>query len=97
MGRRNNVLCGYQLKGLSHDSAHGGDCQPGYGLPGGSPQERTSDNVYCAFTHDDSTHSIVPMTTGPTKFDLPTMSSGNYDLVSVANSIPSNSIRVSVH
>ena len=59
--------------------------------------ERIHGNMYYAFTHDDSTYSIAPKTFGSTKFDLPTMPAGNYDLVSVTNGIPSESIRVSVH
>jgi len=96
-GSKNNILYGYQLNGLSQGSAYGDDYQPDTDFPLVRLTSVTTGNVYYAFTHDDSTHSIAPMTLGSTKFDLPTMPAGNYDLVSVANGIPSDSVRVSVH
>ena len=53
--------------------------------------------MYHAFTHDDSTHSIVPETSMYTKFDLPSaMPAGIYNLEAVANGIASNPIKLQV-
>lgn len=100
-GSTNNLLSGRQLNGLTQNNAYGDDYQGDTDFPlvrltcvSGSC---TAGNVYYAFTHDDSTHSIAPHTSGSTKFDLPSLPTGEYDLVAVANGIASNSIRVTVH
>jgi|HubBroStandDraft_6_1064221.scaffolds.fasta_scaffold03280_3 hypothetical protein len=101
IGSANNVLYGRQLNGLSQNNAYGDDYQGETNYPlvrltctGGGC---TVGNVYYAFTHDDSTHSIKPGTIMFTHFDLPaTIPAGTYSVQSVANGIGSNSIIVSV-
>ena len=93
----NNVLCGFQLNGLSGNNAYGDD----YQAETNYPLVRliaSNGNVYYAFTHDDTTHSIAPGTFSCTQFDLnPTMPNGIYFLESVTNGIPSsNSYTVNV-
>ncbi len=102
IGSTNNVLYGRQLNGLSQNNAYGDDNQSDTDFPlvrltcaGGG--NCTVGNVYYAFTHDDSTHSIAPGTIMYTHFDLPaTIPAGKYSLQSVANGIGSNSIIVAV-
>ena len=103
IGSANNLLYGNQLNGLSQNNAYGDDYQGETNYPlvrltcaGGG--NCTVGNVYYAFTHDDSTHSIAPNTIMYTHFDLPsTIPAGKYSLQSVANGIGSNVIVVSVH
>jgi hypothetical protein len=96
IGSTNNVLYGKQLNGLTQNNAYGDDYQGETNYPL-VRLTSTSGNVYYAFTHDDSTHSIAPGTIMYTHFDLPaTIPAGTYSLQSVANGIGSNSIIVSV-
>ncbi len=96
-GSTNNVLYGYQLNGLTQNNAYGDDYQADTDFPLVQLTSIADGTVHYAFTHDDSTHSIAPHTFGHTFFDLPTLTPGQYNLVSVTNGIPSNSIRVTVH
>jgi hypothetical protein len=103
IGSANNILYGRQLNGLTQNNGYGDDYQGDTNYPlvrltcaGGG--NCTVGNVYYAFTHDDSTHSIAPNTIMYTFFDLPsTMPAGKYSLQSVANGIRSNSVIVSVN
>jgi hypothetical protein len=102
IGSVNDVLYGKQLNGLTQNNGYGDDYQGETNYPlvrltcaGGG--NCTVGNVYYAFTHDDSTHSIAPGTIMFTHFDLPaTIPAGTYSLQSVANGIGSNSIIVAV-
>jgi hypothetical protein len=97
IGSVNNVLYGRQLNGLSQNNAYGDDYQGETNYPLVRLTSSSNGNVYYAFTHDDSTHSIAPGTIMFTMFDLPsTIPAGTYSLQSVANGIGSNSIVVSV-
>ncbi len=96
-GSTNNLLYGYQLNGLSGNNAYGDDYQGETNYPLVRLTSVADGSVHYAFTHDDSTHSIAPGTFGSTHFDLPALAAGQYDMVSVANGIASNSIRVTVH
>jgi hypothetical protein len=101
IGSVNNVLWGQQLNGLSQNNAYGDDYQGDTNYPlvrltcvSGNC---TAGNVYYAFTHNESTHSIAANTIMFTKFDLPsTIPAGNYSLQSVASGVGSNSVIVSV-
>ena len=95
-GSKNNLLYGYQLNGLTQNNAYGDDYQGDTDYPLVRLTSVSTGNVYYAFTHDDSTHSIAPNTFGWTHFDLPTLPAGLYNLVSVTNGIASDSIRVTV-
>jgi hypothetical protein len=103
IGSTNNILYGQQLNGISQNNAYGDDYQGETNYPlvrltcvGGG--NCTVGNVYYAFTHNDSTHSIKPGTIMFTFFDLPsTMPAGKYSVQSVANGIGSNSVVVSVN
>jgi hypothetical protein len=96
-GSTNNLLYGYQLNGLTQNNAYGDDYQGDTDFPLVRLKSVADGSVHYAFTHDDSTHSIAGGTFGFTKFDLPTLTPGLYDFVSVANGIESNKIRVTVH
>jgi len=97
-GSSNNLLYGKQLNGLSQNNAYGDDYQGDTDYPLVRLTNTQTGNVYYAFTHDDSTHTIAPGTVMYTKFDLPaSIPTGTYSLVSVANGIASNAIIVSVH
>jgi len=97
-GSSNNLLYGKQLNGLSQNNAYGDDYQGDTDYPLVRLTNTQTGNVYYAFTHDDSTHTIAPGTVMYTKFDLPaSIPTGTYSLVSVANGIASNAIVVSVH
>ena len=102
IGSVNNVLYGKQLNGLSQNNAYGDDYQGDTDFPlvrftclsGGC----TVGNVYYAFTHDDSTHSIAPGTIMYTNFDIPsTTPAGIYQMNAVTNGIPSNTVVVKLH
>ena len=101
IGSTNNVLYGKQLNGLTQNNGYGDDYQGDTDYPlvrltclSNCPVG----NVYYAFTHDESTHSIAPNTIMFTMFDLPsTIPAGNYQLQSVANGIGSNQVVVTVH
>ena len=96
-GSTNNVMYGYQLNGLTQNNAYGDDYQADTDFPLVRLTSVADGTVHYAFTHDDSTHSIAPHTFGSTKFDLPALTPGQYNLVAVTNGITSNSIRVNVH
>jgi hypothetical protein len=97
IGSANNVLYGRQLNGLSQNNAYGDDYQGDTNYPLVRLKNTSTGNVYYAFTHDESTHTIAPGTILFTHFDLPaTMPAGTYSLQSVANGIGSNSIIVAV-
>jgi hypothetical protein len=97
IGSSNNLLYGSQLNGLSQNNAYGDDYQGETDYPL-VRLTAANGNVYYAFTHDDSTHSIKPSTIMYTYFDLPsTIPAGKYSMQSVANGIGSNSVIVSVH
>jgi hypothetical protein len=98
VGSVNNILYGKQLNGLTQNNGYGDDNQSDTDYPLVRLTNTQTGNVYYAFTHDDSTHSIAPGTIMYTYFDLPTtIPAGKYSLQSVANGIGSNSIVVSVH
>ncbi len=98
IGSMNNVLYGKQLNGLTQNNAYGDDNQSDTDYPLVRLTNTSNGNVYYAFTHDDSTHSIAPGTIMYTMFDLPaTIPAGTYSLQCVANGIGSNSIIVSVN
>jgi len=60
-------------------------------------QVSSPNNVYYATTHDETTHSIAPLTANTTQFDVPAgLPSGNYSLYVVANGIASSPVTVSV-
>jgi hypothetical protein len=94
----NNALSGTQLNGLSENNAYGDDYQGSTNYPlVRLTQVDPPNHVYYANTHDDSTHSIAPFTSVSTQFDVPAgLPAGNYNLVAVANGIPSNAVVVSV-
>jgi hypothetical protein len=94
-GSTNNVLLGKQLNGLTENNAYGDDYQGDTNYPLVRLTSSTG-NVYYAFTHDDSTHSIAAGTVGSTKFDLPSLPTGSYTLVAVTNGIASNPVNVKV-
>jgi hypothetical protein len=94
-GSTNNVLLGKQLNGLTENNAYGDDYQGDTNYPLVRLTSSTG-NVYYAFTHDDSTHSIAAGTVGSTKFDLPSIPTGSYTLVAVTNGIASNPVNVKV-
>lgn len=100
IGSTNNLLYGKQLNGLTQNNAYGDDYQGDTNFPLVRLiclANCTVGNVYYAFTHDESTHSIARGTIMYTKFDVPsTIPAGKYRLVSVANGITSNAITVSV-
>jgi hypothetical protein len=97
IGSTNNILYGKQLNGLSQNNAYGDDYQGETNFPLVRLKNTQTGNVYYAFTHDESTHSIKPGTIMYTFFDLPsTIPAGKYSLQSVANGIGSNSVIVSV-
>ena len=97
VGSTNNILYGKQLNGLSQNNAYGDDYQGETNFPLVRLKNTQTGNVYYAFTHDESTHSIKPGTIMYTFFDLPsTIPAGKYSLQSVANGIGSNSVIVSV-
>ena len=97
-GSSNNVLYGKQLNGLSQNNAYGDDYQGETNYPLVRLTNTSTGNVYWAFTHDDSTHSIAPNTIMFTFFDLPaTIPVGTYSMVSIANGIASNAVIVSLH
>jgi hypothetical protein len=95
-GSTNNLLYGLQLNGLSQNNAYGDDYQGETDYPLVRLTSVADGSVHYAFTHDDSTHSIARNTFGHTKFDLPTLTPGMYDFVTVTNGIASNPIHVRV-
>jgi len=103
IGSVNNVLYGKQLNGLSQNNAYGDDNQSDTDYPlvrftcaGGG--NCAVGNVYYAFTHDDSTHTIAPGTIMYTHFDIPsTTPAGIYQMNGVTNGIPSNTVVVKLH
>ena len=70
-GSVNNVLWGSQFNGLSQNNAYGDDYQGDTNYPLVRLTNTSTGNVYYAFTHDDSTHSIAPGTIMYTMFDIP--------------------------
>lgn len=102
-GSSDNILFGFQLNGLSQDGTYGDDVQNDTNYPLVRLKSLADETVHYAFTHDDCTphtascHSIARRAFSQTKFDLPDLAPGKYELVSVANGIPSESIRVTVH
>ena len=52
--------------------------------------------VYYGFTHDDTTHSIMPAVATTTNIDIPVMPLGQYCMVIVANGVASNCIGVQI-
>ena len=98
IGSTNNVLLGKQLNGLSQNNAYGDDYQGDTDYPLVRFTSTQTANVYYAFTHDDSTHSIAPGTLGYTFFDIPSgIPAGFYQMNSVANGIASNTVVVKLH
>jgi hypothetical protein len=93
-----NSLSGVQLNGLTENNAYGDDYQG----PTNYPlirlvQVSAPNSVYFATTHDETTHSIAPLTANTTQFDVPAgLASGNYSLYVVANGIESSPVTVSV-
>ncbi len=96
-GSSNNVLYGYQLNGLSQNNAYGDDYQADTDFPLVRLTSKADGSVHYAFTHDESTHSIAANTFASTKFDLPTLTAGQYTLVAVTNGIASNAVTVTIH
>jgi hypothetical protein len=97
-GSVNNVLYGKQLNGLTENNGYGDDYQASTNYPLVKLVSTSTNMVYWATTHDESTHSIAPGTIMYTKFDIPaTVPAGTYKLISVANGISSNAIVVSVN
>lgn len=93
----NNSLSGTQLNGLTENNAYGDDYQAPTNYPLVVLQQVSGPNVYFATTHSETTHSIAPGTAVTTEFDVPAgLISGSYNLYTVANGIPSNSIVVNV-
>ncbi len=96
-GSKNNILSGIQLNGLTENNAYGDDYQANTNFPL-VRLTSTGGDVYYAFTHTDSTHSIAVGQRGTTEFDLPaTIPSGSYTLESVTNGVTSNAINVTVN
>jgi hypothetical protein len=96
-GSKNNVLYGKQLNGLTENNAYGDDYMAATNYPLVQFTDVNNGNVYFAWTHDDSNHSIAQGTIGFTKFDLnPSMPVGTYNMVVITNGIKSNAIRVGV-
>jgi hypothetical protein len=104
-GSVNNFLYGEQLNGLSQNNAYGDDYQGDTDYPLVRLTNTSTGNVYYAFTHDESTHSIAPGTVMYTKFDIPASlpvhpSGGGgttYLLNLCVNGICSDPIHVIVH
>ncbi len=97
VGSKNNVLYGKQLNGLSENNAYGDDYMAATNYPLVQFTDVNNGNVYFAWTHDDSNHSIAPGNISSTKFDLnPSMPVGTYNMVVITNGIKSNAIRVGV-
>ncbi|MGC2558140.1 MAG: choice-of-anchor D domain-containing protein [Terriglobales bacterium] len=94
----NNALSGVQLNGLTENNAYGDDYQGATNYPLIQlVQVSSPNNVYYATTHDETTHSIAPLTANATQFDVPAgLPSGNYSLYVVANGIQSSPVTVSV-
>jgi hypothetical protein len=98
IGSVNNVLLGKQLNGLTQNNAYGDDYQGETNFPLVRFTSTQTGNVYYAFTHDDSTHSIAPGTVMTTMFDIPAgIPAGFYQMNSVANGIASNTVVVRLH
>ena len=93
-----NVLSGTQLNGLSQNNAYGDDYQGATNYPLVVLVPTTGPTTaYYATTHDETTHSIAPGTTGSTQFDLPSgVPTGTYNLSVITNGISSNTIVVNV-
>jgi hypothetical protein len=95
-GSKNNVLTIKGLNGLSQNNGYGDDYQGDTNYPL-VRLKSSSGKVFYAFTHDDSTHSIAPGTTGTTKFDLPAgVTAGSYSLYVVVNGIASAAFQVTI-
>ncbi len=94
-GSVNNLLTVTNLNGISQASAYGDDYTAETNYPVIRLKSSTG-NVYYARTHDESTHSIAPGTSGTTKFDLPTLTVGSYSLYVVVNGIPSAAFAVTI-
>jgi len=96
-GSKNNTLYGRQLNGLTENNAYGDDYQAATNYPLVRLTDTFTGNVWYAFTHDDSSHTIQPGALGFTKFDLnPNMPGGVFILEVVTNGIASNPLRVNV-
>jgi hypothetical protein len=93
-----NSLSGVQLNGLTENNAYGDDYQAATNYPLiRLVQVSGPNNVYYATTHNETTHSIAPLTANTTQFDVPAgLASGNYSLYVVANGIESSPVTVSV-
>jgi hypothetical protein len=91
----NNILYGQQLNGLTQNNAYGDDYQGDTNYPLVRLTD-TSGNVFYGWTHDESTHSIAPGVVMFTRFDLPSLPNGNYDMVVIANGVASNPVHVNV-
>jgi hypothetical protein len=104
-GSVNNFLYGKQLNGLTQNNAYGDDYQGDTDYPLVRLTNTSTGNVYYAFTHDESAHSIAPGTVMYTKFDIPASlpvphSGGGgttYLLNLCVNGICSDPIHVIVH
>ena len=98
IGSVNNVLLGKQLNGLTQNNGYGDDYQGDTNYPLVRFKSTQTGNVYYAFTHDDSTHSIAPGTMMYTYFDIPAgIPAGFYQMNAVANGIASNTAVVKLH
>jgi hypothetical protein len=96
-GSSNNLLTVTNLNGLSQASAYGDDYTAETDYPMVRLKSSTG-NVTYARTHDESTHSIAPGTSGTLKFDLPTtLAKGTYSLYVVTNGIPSAAFSVTLN
>jgi hypothetical protein len=93
-----NVLSGTQLNGLSEANGYGDDYQGATNYPlVRLVQIASPNNVYYATTHNETTHSIAPLTPNSTQFDVPSgIPAGAYSLYVVANGIESNPTTVTV-
>jgi hypothetical protein len=93
-----NALSGTQLNGLSEANAYGDDYQGATNYPlVRLVQVAAPNNVYYATTHNETTHSIAPLTANATEFDVPTgLTAGAYSLYVVANGIESAPVTVTV-
>ena len=93
-----NALSGTQLNGLTEANAYGDDYQGATNYPlVRLVQVAAPNNVYYATTHDETTHSIAPLTANSTLFDVPSgLAAGAYSLYVVANGIESAPVTVNV-
>jgi hypothetical protein len=92
------TISGTQLNGLSQGASYGDDYQSATNYPLVRISSRATGNVFYCRTHD---HSTMAVATGSkrvsTQFDVPVNAeAGAYDLVVVANGIPSAAVAVTV-